>query len=241
MKVIAIANVRNEGDIIALNLRHLIANEVDLIYLNDHGSTDDTYEQIRDVQLDFPKRILRWPVYDPYFQQETWINELAAKATADGADWILPFDADEFFCAPEGKTINSYLAEFTAEHPDVRKLYVKNWPYHTWEMRETEPLRLAKVVYRPTEGAVLAIGQHDVSIAFGLECEIRSCHLQYRSFDHFVEKVHDKAELIPPDLAAIGRASHITRLAGLSDDDLAAEWYQMQGVELVSDPIPVKR
>ena len=238
MTVAALLNCRNEADIIGINLRHLIAQGVWRFYIHD-DSTDGTTEEIEKISQEIPGRVFLFQRRDSQYEQAERMNSLARMASADGADWLLPFDADEFFYAEDGRTIEEALADVS---PEVRKLYCTNWQHHDWDHREVEPIVLPKVVIRPTEGAEFKMGQHEVDgISGGAHGVLAIRHLQYRNFEHFVRKIRDSSARMTAETRARGDGHHIWKFESFSDEELEQEWIQMQAVETVLDPIPVSR
>jgi hypothetical protein len=98
-RVGAVMIVRDEASILALSLGHLLSLPVDRILVLDNGSTDATPAILANVaRLD---RRLSWRAAPGPFAQDEMTSALAAEARAQGADWILPVDADEFLHIPK--------------------------------------------------------------------------------------------------------------------------------------------
>src|ERR1019366_3355127 len=109
--IVAILLVKNEADVIGLNLRHLIAQGVDHVIVADNLSTDDTHDILEAAADVLPVTV----VYDDeigYFQSRKMTN-LAAMAGEMGATWCLPVDADEIWFSPFG-TVAHVLEVSTA-------------------------------------------------------------------------------------------------------------------------------
>lgn len=100
MKVFGITIVRNEADIIGVTVAHHLSLGLDRIIVLDNGSTDNTPEILRDLALSEER--LKWVSDDSPFDQASLATKLARDAYRQGADWVLPFDADEFWCAKHG-------------------------------------------------------------------------------------------------------------------------------------------
>lgn len=94
MKIIGIMLQRNEIDIVLYNaLYHLRSVGFDRLIVGDNGSSDGSKEALQRLE----KREPRLSVLDMpgEYQQAMRVNELYQIAIADGADWIIPLDADE--------------------------------------------------------------------------------------------------------------------------------------------------
>jgi hypothetical protein len=98
--LIAITMVHNEMPLLPLTLANLLIQGVDRILIADHNSTDDTLTWLRCAER-ADGRITVMAHHTPAWNQEAVISSLARIATALGATWILPFDADEFWIATD--------------------------------------------------------------------------------------------------------------------------------------------
>jgi hypothetical protein len=118
VKVVGLYLVRNEVDVLETNLRHHFANVIDEAIVVDNGSTDGTLELLGDLAEDMPLQVAS-EVGHSY--QGDRVTRMARFATQQGADWVLPIDADEFWVATDGP-FRTVLEE-TA--PDVQALFVE--------------------------------------------------------------------------------------------------------------------
>jgi Glycosyl transferase family 2/Methyltransferase domain len=117
VKVVGLYLVRNEVDVIETNLRHHFANVIDEAIVVDNGSIDGTLELLGDLAEDMPLQVAS-EVGQIY--QGDRVTRMARFATQQGADWVLPIDADEFWVGTDGP-FRTVLEE-TA--PEVRALFV---------------------------------------------------------------------------------------------------------------------
>lgn len=108
--VAGIAMVRNEADIIRVNVRHHLSLGLDWITVVDNGSTDGTDRVLQDLARDGR---LRWRRDDSLYRQSTQHTKLAREAQREGADWVLVIDADEFWHVRRG-TLKGILARSQA-------------------------------------------------------------------------------------------------------------------------------
>src|SRR5687767_14480675 len=97
MKIVAVGAVRNEADILRINVQHHLALGIDEFLFVDNGSTDGTADVLSDlVAAGFP---LRWRREDGVFVQTDVLTRLVQEAGEIGAEWVLPIDADEIWCS----------------------------------------------------------------------------------------------------------------------------------------------
>ena len=98
-RIAAVLVVRNEVDIIRLCVLHHLAIGCERIFVLDNGSSDGTEVVLQRLAARVP---LSWSSDAGTYQQAEFATGLAHQAARDGADWILPLDADEFWVAPNG-------------------------------------------------------------------------------------------------------------------------------------------
>lgn len=101
MKIYGVSMVRDEADIIALTVRHHLALGLDRIIVVDNGSRDQTPAVLDALQRD-PRVSCRRLETDGHRQAEVF-TAIARESHADGADWLMPFDADEFWDAGDAR------------------------------------------------------------------------------------------------------------------------------------------
>ena len=107
MKVFGIVVVRNEADVIRLSILHHLALGLDRVLVIDNGSSDGTLGVLEQLHRDDP-RVHWW--FDPGpFRQVSLRTVLARTAYWEGADWVVPFDADEFWWV-DGGDLRAVLA-----------------------------------------------------------------------------------------------------------------------------------
>jgi len=103
--------VRDEADVIADNLRWHLGQGVDHVIAMDNGSVDGTTGILEDFAATGALTLLHQP--SDAFLQERWASEMARIARdRQGADWVLPLDADEFWTVPAGQTLRDIVARF---------------------------------------------------------------------------------------------------------------------------------
>lgn len=169
MTVFGVAMVRDEADIIAGTLRHMAA-EVDHLIVADNLSTDGTRDILDDLVGELPLTVVDDP--DPAYYQSVKMTALAGRAANLGAEWVVPFDADELWYA-EGGRIRDWLADAAGCHLVVAELtnHIRTAldvddpdPFRSMVWRQTRPGPLGKVAIRWNPWAVIYQGNHGASL-----------------------------------------------------------------------------
>lgn len=252
-----IAMVRDEVDIVAGTLRHM-ADEVDHLIVADNGSTDGTRDILDKLAAELPLTVLDDP--DPAYYQSVKMSALAARAAEAGAMWVVPFDADELWFAPDDR-ISTVLRGL--DFPIATAALTNHFctaidpagddPFETIVWRQREPGRLPKVAFRWEPGAVIHQGNHGVTLPSGGRAgqvlQIR--HFPYRSAAQFVRKAVNgaaayKSTNLPADQGAHWRAyGDIAERHGeeaLADVFRQHFWYlSPTDADMVRDPAPYLR
>lgn len=229
MVIAGVATVYNEADIIESCIRHHFAEGVGRILVAD-ASTDDTPDILHALADEFDLRIFRDE--DDHHFQPKWINWLAEQAHAD---WVVPFDADEFWYGASGQTVADAIAGVPA---GVTKLYARMFQHRDWDHRHVHRAPFPKCAYRFGPAMRVANGNHDVSgPGAGLWGILDLRELQFRSFEHFCEKSTARTVRIDPSLPET-EGAHQRVLHALDMDGKARAWAEWNKIETVVDPIP---
>lgn len=243
MTITAVSMVRDEADIIGYTIEHLLAHGVDRLIIADNLSTDDTR-----LILDKYPEVTVVEDSNPAYNQSEKMTSLAFRAWQEGADWVLPFDADELFYPARG-TLADFFAACTADvveatvwdhiatdddPPDLN-------PFRRITHRRQHSQQFAKVAFRAHPDAELHMGNHDVNRPGTRTGGLYSRHFQYRSFEHMRHKVRVgtaayQASDLPPQYG-----THWKQLGVLANSELFAEWRRLCKEDgLVQDPAPWK-
>ena len=143
MRICAIGTTRNEVDLVAINLQHHCAQDIDSFLIRDNGSTDGTQDELSRLSKHLP---LEWSQYKGPFLQDRLLSDLAVEAFHRGADWVIPVDADEFWHGTSG-TIRGVL-----EHSAAGALRVEVVNFvQSREVIQTIPNGLSLMTRRPTK------------------------------------------------------------------------------------------
>ena len=111
MLVYGISMIRNEVDVVRLNILYHSKLGIDRRLIVDNGSTDGTDRVLKQLSSRDPG--VRWTRDEGPYRQTEIHTELAREAYREGADWVVQIDADEFWHVPEG-AFRSVLARSKA-------------------------------------------------------------------------------------------------------------------------------
>jgi len=145
MKLVGVTIVRNEEDILPVSLNYHLAQGMDALLVADNGSTDRTPEVLRRLARD-PR--IRCTQVDGAFRQTAVANDLIRRAHQLGADWVLVFDADEFWHAP-GTCLRAVLEESRA---GALRVEITHFVQRRCQ-RRNRPDSLLHMVYRAQTGS----------------------------------------------------------------------------------------
>lgn len=209
MTVAAVTMVRDESDIIAATVIQM-ASQVDRIIVADNMSTDGTRDILEGLARQLPLTIVDDPV--PAYLQSDKMSRLAAQAGAEGADWVVPFDADEWWMCSFGRiadVLEGRCDEVTIgetdglvgavlfDHVPTGADGSNHDPTRRMGWRRTTPLPLPKVACRYRQGLRIGQGNH-TAVYDGIGATLtpgvlQVRHFPYRSDEQFVRKVRNGA------------------------------------------------
>jgi hypothetical protein len=220
----AVAMVRNERDVIARTVTHLLEEEVAQVLVVDNGSTDDTLDVLRGLDA---ARLAIGHDREPGYYQGAKMTELAHWAASHGAEWVVPFDADELWSAP-GQTLGAHLASCPAmvARADIHNAFPAREPGE-WRV-EQQPDLLRKVAFRPHRLAILDTGNHWVSRPGDLCTSLGLLHLPWRSQEQLVSKLRQGAAAIAAMDTDVDWGGHWTRHGSDPASELARMWKDVQ-------------
>ena len=141
MLVHGISMIRNEVDIVRVSVLYHLALGFDRLLIVDNGSTDGTTEALRLLGDRDPR--IRWTRNEGLYKQSEIMTELAREAQAEGADWVVQIDADEFWYAA-GRSFRSVLESSEA---GVLRAQVENFIQRR-DQRESSPSALLQMTRR---------------------------------------------------------------------------------------------
>jgi hypothetical protein len=201
MNLVAVTMVKDEAEIIGHTVAHLLRQGVDAVVVADNGSTDGTVDALapggRVHVIDDPE-IGYWQS-----QKMTKLAEIAR--LEHDADWVIPFDADEFWTSLEGDTLRdtvnqadaagyNLLAATIVDHVPTAMDPDDGPPQKRIGWRRRQPAPLFKVAMRAEPGLQIHQGNHSASTpvphGYGL---LRVRHFPYRSPEQMIRKARNGA------------------------------------------------
>ena len=246
--------VRNEADIIRLNVLYHLASGIDRMMVVDNGSTDGTDKILH--QLSLQHAGVRWSRDEGPFLPSRVMTKLAREAFEEGANWVVPVDADEFWYAPrgnlrgvledadagvlKGRAVNFIQRRSQREsspdalvHMTRRAASPVGPPGHAQTLVESGQIAFVEKVYpqkcvcRPTAEVQIETGHHSISGADGRRIrteELLCLHAPMRSRASLAERIHSAGRA-----AAAGRnpkqGRNRQRLAALQGESaIDGEW-----------------
>ena len=242
--VVGVAMVKDEADIIEATVLHM-AQELDGLLIADNYSTDGTLDLLDEL----PCQVIPDP--DAAYYQSAKMSALAARARDAGAEWIVPFDADERWMARDTQIaalLKSLPAEAMICEAQVLDHVATGDPEMPWRRREVLPLR--KVACRAVEGLVIHQGNHGASYP-GIDApltvtgKLQVRHFPYRSPEQFIRKVRNGAAAYAATDLPEEVGKHWRDYGRLTDAELEAVFFQwffsaapQADPDLVHDPCP---
>lgn len=207
-KIAAVTMVKDEEDIIYNSILHMAEEGVDVIIVADNMSTDKTALELQkavDVLHGGSCELLIVEDSEKAYYQSDKMTGLAHLArTRYGAEWIIPFDADELWYHPAGKVgdiLRSYSDDVHVVLADLYNYFpgaldgVGNNPFQTMVWRQRERGALPKVAVRYHHDMVIEMGNHGVRLPFQYKAitGMQIGHFPYRSWAQFLRKVKNGA------------------------------------------------
>lgn len=227
----AVSMVRDEEDVIGLTVQHLLGQGVDHILVADNRSTDDTPRILaklasRDARVHVARD------HEPAYYQAEKMSALVRRAWAAGADWVIPFDADEFWFA-RGIRVADYLRgldhSVTVVHADFHHM-VPIEPHPEDLLRAAFCLDATasfpgKVALRAHPLATLSAGNHAASRVGERVGGLFIAHAAYRGPRQVARKIRQGAQAVQlanPQSADI--ANHWRKASGLANAAMEEVW-----------------
>jgi glycosyltransferase involved in cell wall biosynthesis len=229
--IVGITMVRDEEDIIGWTLG-LLLEQVDHVIVADNLSVDGTRKILN--RFDHVTVI---DDTDPAYTQADKMTRLAHMAGDMGADWVVPFDADEAWWLPnldelDGDVLRAWPFVYVPQPGDGDDPNPITRIVH----RMPKPEQQAKVCFRYHPDAELHMGQHDV-VHPGRRVDGGTVrHYQYRSLEQVRRKVSNGVGAYNASNLPSLYGSHWRDLDAMNDETLAKWWQDYTTQTLVYDP-----
>ena len=248
MTVVAITMVRDEEDIIDWTLQHLLEQGIDHIIVADNLSIDETPWKL--AALANSGRVTVIQDDEPGYYQDEKMTRLAHIAANDfGAEWVVPFDADEYWYWTDG-TLAEFFSKTTA---DI--ITATGWdhiatddddptepsPFRRIIRRRQAPQKMGKVAFRYHPDIHIDFGNHFLFNHPGRQAQaLNYRHYQYRSFEQLVTKARNGAAAYNATTLHPTYGAHWRQLGEYDDRMLWATWRKLcEEPGLVTDPAPM--
>ena len=254
MATFGISMVKDEADIAATTVANML-EQVDHVIVSDNGSTDGTREILAELDVE----LLDDP--DPAYYQSVKMTALAQRAADAGADFVVPFDADEYWYTPHAPSIAAFLSEVATQWLTVTaELYdhvatgddpALDDPIERIAWRRIQPAPLPKVACRTRSDLVIHQGNHGATYNGGPTSlpGLIVRHYPYRSAAQFVSKVRNGAAAYASTDLPITEGQHWRQYGQLLDahgpevvEDVFRTWFWVADPHadpsLILDPAP---
>jgi hypothetical protein len=231
----AVGLVRDEEDIIRGVIQHLLNQDVAGIIVVDNMSSDGTAAILEQLRSETSRLLVGRDLLHEFHQGKK-VSYLAHLAWKCGADWIIPFDADEQWFAPSG-TLGGFLRRVPRERDVVWADYRAVWPPAngafawrgggTWAVdAHIDPRR--KVAFRSRRWVYVGEGNHAVRYGFGeAQTELHMLHYSARSLAQLSKKA--KAGVAGLDAAGMDAniGTHWRSWAAANPSEQAELWSRL--------------
>jgi len=202
---------RNDGDIMAAWIEYHLAQGADQIIVTDNGSEDGALEVL--TAYSEAGAIELWHEPGDDYRQSEWVSRMARRAAADGADWVINSDTDEFWrSARSGVTLRNVLSEVPdstaavrahrndlrgdpGEHGWLRRL---KWLDRATVSERGTPL-VPKLAHRASRDVTVEMGNHSATGLSGLQEDVgrlEIVHVPMRSYEQLARKVRLGADAV---------------------------------------------
>lgn len=228
----AVSVVRDEADVIAKVIAHLLAQGIDHVLVADNRSHDGTRQLLEQLARD-DSRVHVAVDDEPAHLQGHKISRLAYAAWRAGADWVVPFDADEFFFA-RGESVGDFLRGQTADivHVAMHHLVPEVADSITadsavwFDCHDSFP---GKIAFRAHPLAVVAQGNHSVARVGAATTGLYLAHAQYRGPQQVARKIRQgaAAEALAAKAVSLRIGDHWETGATLTDDAILDAWHAL--------------
>jgi glycosyltransferase involved in cell wall biosynthesis len=238
---------KNEEDIVGHTIRHMLDQGLDGVIVVDNLSTDATRAVLDELASADP-RVHVGTDRQVGFHQGGKTSYLAHLAWSAGADWVVPFDADEFWFAEDG-SVASFLAaqqadsvwcDFRNVFPTVEEGRIDLRGDGAVQVEREENAWL-RVCFRARRWVWVGEGNH--ALRDSREIPVRGLHMlhySYRSLEQYSRKVDNGVAALEAAGKDESIARHWRHWASISASEREALWRHYLSGEGVAadDPTP---
>lgn len=236
----AIAMMHNESDTVRHVVEHMFRQGVDAAIVADNESTDDTADVLAELSRRLPLHVARDRLIA--YNQGSKMTELAAIARRSGADWIVPFDADELWFAHD-TTVADHLraAEATVVYAALHNVFPAHDdtddddPFLRLRHIDRNPAPFRKVAFRTHALARMEMGNLDVARRGRRVDGLYIAHFPWRSFDQMTDKLRHGRRAMEETTLPAQLCEHWRIGGAWPDDRLAAAWSDLLHGRRVDD------
>lgn len=257
--IAGITIVKDEADIIEGVVEHMLA-EVDHVVVGDNLSTDATPEILRGLSERYDDRLTVYCDEEVAYMQSAKMTALAQVAADAGAEWVVPFDADEWWYSPFGRigdilegipgqylTASAALYDHVATGADPDNLS----PLYRMGWRRRLPGPLPKVACRTRADLVIEQGNHAARYEGHTTCltgQLVVRHFPFRSAEQMTRKAINGAAAYAATDLPLDVGAHWRQYGALIDahgpdalHPVFREWFFVEQPEadeaLIFDPV----
>jgi glycosyltransferase involved in cell wall biosynthesis len=257
MSACAVMLVKDELDIIAPVVRHLLA-QVDQVIVSDNASSDGTRERLGELAARNDRLTVLDDTETGYYQARK-TTALALLAARGGHEWVIPCDADEWWYAPDGRRLADFLAGVPPDTVRVRAPLYNHIPTGLdrtqiadplarigWRFRNHQPLKFGKVACRLLPGLEIEMGNHAAAVP-GIGTELVDLcirHFSWRTAAQYLRKIRNGEKAYAATDLPEGYGSHWRGFAGAPDAAVTEHFYRWFYVgdpnsrdDLIYDPV----
>lgn len=228
-----VAMMRNEADTARHVIEHMFAQEVDVVLVAENDSTDATPEILSSLGDAHPVHVV--PDSLVAYSQDTKMTVLSTIARRCGADWIVPFDADELWFA-EGRSVGALLRanDATVVRAQVHNVFprvdddpLEADPFLRLRYLDPESSPFRKVAFRSHPLAKISMGNVDVLRRGRRSDGLFIAHYPWRSFDQMADKLRHGRSAMAATTLPEAMNFHWRIAGGWSDERLESAWNEL--------------
>lgn len=225
-----VAMMRNEEDTARHVIEHLFAQGVDAVLVADNDSTDGTAAVLSSLAETHPVHIVQDRLVA--YTQATKMNMLSSIARRSGADWIVPFDADELWFAADRPLADMLRAtDVVVVGAAIHNVFPRADddagqadPFLRLRHVDTERSSFRKVAFRAHPLAKIEMGNLDVARRGRRTDGLFIAHFPWRSFDQMAAKLrHGRTAMEATDMPE-QICDHWRAGGAWPEDRLTAAW-----------------